>query len=225
MNIAIVVAMQKEATELVNIIEDPKNHQVGDLVVVEGTIEQHTVFVTVCGIGKAFAAAATQLLIDKVKPTVVLNIGVASSCVDDIAKGEIVCGTTFKYHDFDYLSAERLEQKLPIAMADKRVLKLAKEACRLLSLRCIEGNIASGDNFVTTDFNRDLVKSKTDCICVDTCSAAIALISSRNGVPFGAIKIISDFANGDTIEDISVSLNKYRYFAGQIVAEMLKYIK
>ncbi len=225
MNIAIVVAMQKEATELVNIIEDQKIHHVGDIDVVEGTIEQHTVFVAVCGIGKAYAAAATQLLIDKVKPTVVLNVGMASSCVDDVKKGDIVCGCEFKYHDFDYLSAERLEQAPPKVIADKRVLKLAKEACRQLSLQYYEGNVASGDNFVTTDFNRELVKNKTNCICVDTCSAAIAQISSRNGVPFGVIKIISDFAGNDTIEEISVSLNKYRYFAGQIVSEMLKYIK
>ncbi len=225
MNIGVVISTEKEATEFINVLEDQTEHQTGKYIIVEGRIEPHNVFVIVCGLGRDYAAAATQLLIDKIKPAFVLNTGFATSCHQEIKKGDIVCGTKFLYHDFDYKFAQTFSNEQEIAMSDKRLLVLAKNVCKQLELYYTEGIVVSGDRFsVKTSFKK-AVSLKTECICADISSTSVANICAKNDVPFCAVKVVSDNFDNEDIDEIFISLNKYRFYSQQIITEMIKFAK
>lgn len=101
MKIAIIVAMQKE----LHLLLGRMGHDIR-LVTFEdhpyyfGSIGQHKIIATTCGIGKVNAALATDTLIRNFTPELVINTGVAGGVgADGVKVLDVVWGERVAYHD------------------------------------------------------------------------------------------------------------------------------
>ena len=146
------------------------------------------------GIGKVNAAMATQLCIDRYRPDLILNAGVAGS-FQDLPIGTIVLADSLIQHDVDtspigdpvglVSTVNRLEfpvDRLPLAE------KLLKE----LGVSYVTGKVASGDVFMVKGDRADWVARTFSPTLCEMEGCAVAQVCLRNGVDFLALKSVSD---------------------------------
>ena len=77
--IGIICAMQIEADGIIALCENVKTTTHAKMKFTLGTLHGKDVCIVVCGVGKVNAAMCALMLIEKYKPDLVLNSGVAGS--------------------------------------------------------------------------------------------------------------------------------------------------
>lgn len=159
-----------------------------------------------CGIGKVNAAAAAAHFAD-IGCNVILNYGLSGG-ISGISRGELCLCNRFLEHDFDltgigYKPCEKPSQQY-IYDADASLLSLA--ATILPNAK--QGTAVSGDCFVCDDVLRNCLKNEFSAMSCDMETAAIAYVCSFAGIPFLALRRISDDAGndaGDSYREMNVS--------------------
>jgi adenosylhomocysteine nucleosidase len=87
-------------------------------------------------------------------------------------------------------------------------------------MSCIEGLIVSGDQIIRSQQGRDKIRlNHPDAICVDMETAAIAQVALQNGVPWGAVRVVSDDANEQLDTDDVIAYG--REVASDVIATIL----
>ncbi len=155
-------------------------------------IELYTVC---CGIGKTNAAAAAMYLIDN-GCEILLNTGLSGG-VSGIGKGELTLCSRYIEYDFDltplgYKPAEKPSQQY-IYDADARLLDFF--AKQYPSARV--GMAVTGDRFVSDEALRSRLIADYNAMSCDMESAAVASVCHMAGVPFLALRRVSDDAGVD----------------------------
>ncbi|MGI6358802.1 MAG: 5'-methylthioadenosine/S-adenosylhomocysteine nucleosidase [Bacillota bacterium] len=143
---------------------------------------------TLCGVGKVRAAAATQALIDRYHPHLILNIGTAGGLRDEIKIGDIV--VTRRQFQHDSQLWERYCCDAHPGLSQLLFEQLSQQ------YRTHQGNGCAGDMFQTDRQEKLRLAEKFDAHCVDMESAAIADTCAVNQVPFCVIRSISDALEG-----------------------------
>ena len=151
-----------------------------------------------CGIGKVNAAAAAMHLVD-IGCDYILNYGLSGG-VSGIRRGEITAPNKFLEHDFDlsgigYKLCEKPLQKY-IYNADENLIGIAKKVVPQLKL----GTAVSGDHFICDNEVRNNLKENFNAMSCDMETAAIAYVCEFSGVPFLALRRISDDAGAEATE-------------------------
>ena len=151
-----------------------------------------------CGVGKVNAAAAAAHLADE-GCEIMLNYGLSGG-VSGIRRGEITAPNKFLEHDFDlsgigYKLCEKPLQKY-IYNADENLIGVAKKVVPALKL----GTAVSGDHFICDNEVRNNLKENFNAMSCDMETAAIAYVCEFSGVPFLALRRISDDAGADATE-------------------------
>lgn len=151
--------------------------------------------VVLAGIGKVNAACAATKLILEEHPDCIINSGVAGGIDKCLNVGDFVIGNQFAYHDV-WCGEGNLRgqvQGLPQRFnADEALLKVAR-TLKSEHFAIYEGLIATGDQFLTTLEEDAKVKALyPDALACDMESASIAQVCHRFGVPFLALRAISD---------------------------------
>ena len=160
--------------------------------------ENTEVFAMLCGIGKVNAAAAAAHLVD-IGCEIILNYGLSGG-ISGVNRGDICVCNKFLEHDFDlttigYKPCEKPGQAY-IYEADKRLLKLIREM--LPDIKA--GTAATGDRFVCDPVLRDFLKNEFNAMSCDMETAAIAYVCEYAGIPFAAVRKISDDAGADAAD-------------------------
>ena len=160
-----------------------------------GTLHIHAVL---CGTGKVNAATATAFLIDR-GANMILNTGLSGG-LSGVRRGDIVLADRLLEHDFDlqclgYKLAEKPGQEY-IYTADER---LNRHFMNLFP-ELLSGTMVCGDCFVSDDALRERLKSEFSAVACDMESAAAAYPAHLGGVPFCAVRRISDDAGDDAKE-------------------------
>ncbi len=173
----------------------------------KGEIYGKEVVVVMCGIGKVSAAICTQLMIDKYSPDVIVNTGVAGGIHNKLSIGDIAVAENVVQHDVDttifgdpkgYITNLNLT-KIP---ADETVHTLLGEcALEVEDTVVLKGTIASGDQFISTPYQKNQIKDEFDAIATEMEGGAIGHVCYSNAVKFGVIRAISDNASGDALMD------------------------
>ena len=65
----------------------------------------------------------------------------------------------------------------------------------------MRGIIASGDQFIASDAQRNFIKENFNAIAAEMEGASIGHVCTMNGVKFGVLRAISDGANSDSVVD------------------------
>jgi adenosylhomocysteine nucleosidase len=175
-------------------------------------------------IGKVAAASTAALLIERHRVDVVLFTGVAGGLGEHIRVGDAVIGSEFLQHDMD---ASPLFARHVVPLDDISRFaadpgwsqRLFQSACHaqarmqadwpqgwhgldLSQGRVHHGLIISGDRFVSRSAESQALRTELpDALAVEMEGAAVAQVCRDHGVPFGAVRLISDRADDQAHPD------------------------
>lgn len=198
MKIGVIVAMDKELSLLMPLLENPVHTSVNGFTFHCGTIGQSSIIAMKCGIGKVNAAMGTMTLIDQFSPELIINTGVAGGTGGNAGVLDIVVGTRIAYHDVwcgpgtewgdaagcpRFFHTSDMVNNLP-CLHEGDMVK--------------HGLVCSGDVFVSAPEILARIRSLyPDVDAVDMESAAIAQVCHLRKVPFACMRIISDTPGAD----------------------------
>ncbi len=146
------------------------------------------VFYVRVGWGKISSAAATQFAIDNWKPDWLLNIGTCGGIGGRVKVGEIILATRTEIYDLhvEIGDAEAERNFYAVDLDTKWALRPPYEIRK--------GVIVSGDSDLRIDHLAMLVKDY-DALGADWESGAIAFVATRNQVPCGILRFVSDLVH------------------------------
>ena len=186
-----------------------------------GKIDGTDAVVATAGIGKVNAAVCAQTMILTYSPDVVINIGVAGGLSKELKIGDIAIADAVVEHDMDTTAVgDPLGLISGINMVempcDKVTADLLEKAVHSVGgINTQRGVIASGDQFISTNEQRNKIIDNFGAIAAEMEGASIGHVCTMNKVPFGVLRAISDGANDDSVVD-------YPTFAKQAAANSIK---
>ncbi|MEG1931532.1 MAG: 5'-methylthioadenosine/S-adenosylhomocysteine nucleosidase, partial [Pygmaiobacter sp.] len=174
--VGILGAMPEEVALLVGRLGESKCCKLGGVEFYTGTLGEKRVALCCAGMGKANAAAATQLLITAFGAQAILFSGIAGNMTARIGIGDVVVSDRVTYHDAELSMLSQNYPNLTEYAADPALIAAAEQACRAKGVRHIVGKIATGDKFVGDSTTKNAIKAFCDPVCVEMEGAAVAHI-------------------------------------------------
>ena len=203
----IIVAMESERDTLLAHMKNVQTERVYDTDFYLGSLGEKAVVLAQSGVGKVNAAFGTLAMIERYKPTLILNTGVAGGLANGIRQGDVAIAQDLVQHDMDtsplgdpvgYISGIG-KVFLP---CDEALVSAAKRAAEKLGYQAFYGTIASGDAFIgTSEARTRILTNFPTAVSCEMEGASCAHVAYRAGVPFAAVRTISDSANGDAPMD------------------------
>ncbi|NLC65013.1 MAG: 5'-methylthioadenosine/adenosylhomocysteine nucleosidase [Erysipelothrix sp.] len=191
--ILIIAAMMEELDALKKLGENIHETSVEDIHVVEMTLGDKPVILSLSGVGKVNAAYTTTLLSSVYKPTLIINIGSAGGLQPDQSIGDIVIANQVRAHDLD-IGPNTIHDERFIYMPHHDYAHLALSLTKALDIQGHVGEIVSGDQFVSFESDA-LIRIQNifpDAICVEMEASAIGGVSKRLKIPFVILRSLSD---------------------------------
>jgi adenosylhomocysteine nucleosidase len=208
MRTAIVAAMHQELSAVLALMPDEqKQHAAGrDFFV--GHLHGQEVVAVLSRIGKVAAATTATVLLERFQVDRILFTGVAGGLGRGVQRGDVVVADAFVQHDLD-ASPIFPRYEVPLygtaSFATDPVLTslLADAVGRALhGTRVHRGLVASGDRFVSSAAeSRLLQQALPDALAVEMEGAAFAQVCHDYGVPFAAVRTVSDRADDEAHGD------------------------
>ena len=223
--IGILGAMPEEVDQLCALLDGVTIEPYAVVEYHQGYLGERRVVVCCAGMGKANAAATTQVLITKFGVDRIVFSGIAGNMSAHIGIGDVVVGRRVIYHD---AQDDMLVQSAPFTAqyeGDPELVEAALSACRAVGVRAIAGTIATGDQFVGDTATKRAIEQRVHPDCVEMEGAAVSQIAAKNGVPCVILRAMSDNADESGYEVLVVkdfSISEYVATATAIVAHMLK---
>lgn len=199
--ICFVVALKKEAQELLTKAKNLKEFEIADKPCYSCTLNGEEVILAISGIGKVSAALTTQLLIDKYNPEFIFNFGTCGGMNKSV---EILnyylidkcCQFDFDLRELDGVPLGYIQEYNTVFFDTyTKGLDFLKTS-----------QVASADRF-TNDVADINAINDIGCSLRDMEAGAIAQVCTSNNVPLVMIKGISDvYGNGTAQEQFYQNL-------------------
>ena len=189
-----------------------------------GQLGDKTVVACCAGMGKANAAAATQVLITRYGADHIVFSGIAGNMTDKVTIGDVVIGRTVVYHDAELSMLCQSPPYLKEYSGDPQMIAAAEAACAAAGVHCLAGRIATGDRFIGDSAAKRAIAAACAPDCVEMEGAAVSQIAAKNGVPCVILRAMSDDADEagrKKLVGTTFSIAGYVAAATQIVAGML----
>jgi len=198
--LGIIGAMELEVESLHNAMEEKTAREIARSVFYEGILSGTPCVVVKCGVGTVNAALCVQILCSCFGVTHIVNTGIAGSLCAELDIGDMVISRDAMYHDFDCCIFGYPVGKVPGMPeqyeGDETLRSLALEAAEAVNPGHNRvGRIASGDQFICSQEQKDRIIAVTGALCTEMEGAGIAHAAYRNGVPFVILRAISDKAD------------------------------
>ncbi len=217
-------AMPDEVEQLCAKLTDVTRETYGGVEYHLGRLEDKQVVVCCAGMGKANAAATTQVLITKYGAGAIIFSGIAGNMTSKIGIGDVVIGQTVLYHDAQLDMICQNPPFLTEYTGDAALIAAAKAACEAAGVKALVGKIATGDMFVGDSETKNAIAAKCAPDCVEMEGAAVSQIAAKNEIPCVILRAMSDNADEAGHEVLVVkkfSITEYVATATKIVADML----
>ena len=232
MSSGILSAMEEEQAGLADHLEDVRVQRYAGREFHVGHWQGREVVLALSRIGKVAAATTAAALIERFGVSRIVFTGVAGGLHPSVRVGDTVIGTEFVQHDMDaspifpryevplygrsrFLAdstlAACLAQAARQAMQDGAPLDEATRTRFGLHepLRIHHGLIASGDRFVSrADEAAQLRAALPDAMAVEMEAAAVAQVCHDHGIPFAAVRNISDRADDQAHVDFGAYIQE-----------------
>jgi len=229
MTLAIVSAMQEELAAVLALMPDEQKQAAARRKFWVGHLHGHEVVAVVSGIGKVAAATTATVLIERFGVRRIVFTGVAGGLAPGVNVGDVVVAGSFVQHDLD-ASPIFPRYEVPLyglsrfptdAHLSAQLMAAARTALPGVPLH--RGLVASGDRFVsTTAESRALQVALPDALAVEMEGAAFAQVCHDYGIPFAAVRTISDraddAAHGDFLRFVGEVASRY---SAALVAALL----
>jgi adenosylhomocysteine nucleosidase len=202
MTLAIVSAMQEELSCVLDLMPDEHKQLAAGREFWVGHLHGREVVTGLSRIGKVAAATTATVLIERFGVDRIVFTGVAGGLAPGVNVGDVVVADAFLQHDLD---ASPIFPKYEVPLygqsrfaTDAALTAQLDAAVRraLPQARLHRGLIVSGDRFVSTSAeSRALQDALPDALAVEMEGAAFAQVCHDYGVPFAAVRTISDRAD------------------------------
>ncbi|QLB12547.1 adenosylhomocysteine nucleosidase [Bisgaardia hudsonensis] len=229
MKIGIIGAMPQEIEILANAMENRTTTKIASSTIFQGKINGQDVALLQSGIGKVAAAIGTTILLQLVKPDIVINTGSAGGIAEGLKVGDLVISTETNYHDADVTAFGYKKGQLPACperfISDKNLTALVSKIAETQGLNVKYGLICSGDSFINDEQKLTKIKADfPDVIAVEMEAAAIAQVCDAFNVPFVVVRAISDAGNGEASMSFEEFLPLAAKKSSEIILEILNEI-
>ena len=219
--------MHEELALLLQAMPDEQRVTVAGRDFWQGHWQGRPVVAVLSRIGKVAAATTATALIERFGVNRIVFTGVAGGIGPAVRVGDVVLAEAFVQHDMDasplfprhevplygrsrFATDTALSEGLAqaarqvLAQVSAHVGEAAVAEFGLHTPRLHTGLIASGDRFVsTTAESLALQRALPDALAVEMEGAAVAQVCADYGVPFAALRTISDRADDDAHADFS----------------------
>lgn len=205
-------AMELEVATLRSAMTEMKEIGIGSFKFWQGRLGRLPVVLSQTGIGTAAAAAATALGCQLFSPALVLNQGTAGGYTENLHPYDLVIGETWYnanarfrarygktyFLDLVALEGESKEREFtgshPFLHHSNQdlVAWLDRESLHYTRGRSVLGCIASGDQWNDEPDAIAALQQQTGALCEEMETAAAGEVAARLGVPFGAVRVISN---------------------------------
>ncbi len=173
------------------------------------------------GVCKVNAAVAAQILIDAFQVDAILNAGTAGALDPSLRVFDTAVSTESAYHDVAEDILMDFHPWLPgiWMQADGTLLEAARRAAAgREDVRF--GRMVSGEQFIT-DEQREKIAAVFHPLTVDMETAAVAHVCYVNGVPFLAVRSITDNADHDGAANFEANCKRASAIAKDLVLKIL----
>jgi adenosylhomocysteine nucleosidase len=196
-----------------------------------GRVGEREVVLIHAGPGMVNAAARLQHAADHFTLTHLIFSGVAGALDPELALGAVVVPDRWINHQFGAVTADGFAP-MPLDVrpfggtvsaaagfaVDPALLDMAHAVPDLI----IGGTGVSGDLFVAADSARASLADEFEARIVDMESAAAAQVAYLNGIPFIAVRAVSDQAGGEALAQITGSVEAAAHAAARVALEMVR---
>ena len=201
MTIGVIGAMQMEIDNLKESLQDPKTEEYSGVEFVCGKLEGKDIVAAKCGVGKVFAAICAQTMILKYDVDMIVNIGVAGTLTKDLNVLDVALASNVLQHDID---TSPLGDPVGLISGINMILLPTDAHMNDVMAQCLKdkginyrkGSIATGDQFIATDEQRDFIREHFEAIAAEMEGGSIGQVCYVNEVPFTILRSISDGAGG-----------------------------
>ncbi len=194
--LGIIGAMDVEINAVKELIENPTHSILAGIDFVSGTLRGREVCAAQCNPGKVNAALCAQLMIDKLSPEAIINIGVGCSLRDNVVIKDIVVADAVCQYDFDTSAIDGVKGLVYNGLAafetDKALSDGLAEAARSYGSAVHRGVIATGDTFIASAALKKSIAGDFGAICGEMEGGAIGQVCYINKVPFAVLRTVSD---------------------------------
>ena len=219
--------MDTEVDSLKNSTNIEKTTKIAEMEFCEGKIGEKNVVIVKCGMGKVNAGICANTLINDYGCVGVINTGVAGSLDNQLNIGDIVVSTDAVQHDFTVEAIGFAKGEIPYTglyafPADEKVRSLAVEAAKasVPNANVFEGRVCSGDQFISTNEQKEKIKSDFGGMCAEMEGAAVAQACYLNNTPFVVIRAISDKSDSSQ----AVEFETFKKEAAQDCTKIVRYM-
>lgn len=219
MTLAILSALPDEQRGLIEQLQQPQRVLHAGREFWLGQLQGHSVVLALSKIGKVAAATTATALIEKFGAQCIVFTGVAGGIGPGVQVGDVVVAQALVQHDMD---ASPLFARYQVPFygqssftADPPLTALLLQACTTAmgalgqAGSVHHGLLASGDQFVSGAqaadiLRRDLALAGHHALAVEMEGAAVAQVCHDYGLPFAAVRTISDRADASAHVDFTV---------------------
>jgi len=202
MRTAIVSAMREELAAVLALLPDEQKQVVGGREFWVGHLHGQEVVAVLSRIGKVAAATTAVALIERFRVDRIVFTGVAGGLAPGVNRGDVVIADAFLQHDLD-ASPLFPRYEVPLYGTDRlptdptltqRLAAAVRQA--LHGTHVHQGLVASGDRFIASAADSQaLQQALPGALAVEMEGAAFAQVCRDYGVPFAAVRTISDRAD------------------------------
>ena len=195
--IGIIGAMDIEVDGIVSSMSEVEIKKISGITFYKGKLGSSCAVVAKCGIGKVFAALCAQTMILEYHPDVIINSGVAGSLGGGVSVLDVVIADKVVQHDMDTSAIGDpygLISGINVIYidADEGASESLASACQSLNYKFHSGAIASGDKFIASKSDKDLIKERFGARACEMEGAAIGQVCYVNNTKFAILRAISD---------------------------------
>lgn len=245
--IGILGAMAQEIDEVKSLLKDKTIVKIANREFVVGKINGIACVVAFSKWGKVAATITATLMIQEFGVTDLIFIGTAGALADGLKVGDIVISKRLVQHDLDARPIiSRFEMPLlnrVYVESNPELTELAGKAVSNLLEKGVEhivgeeavkefglapklyfGDIASGDQFISSDAKRqEILSLLPDILCVEMEGAAVAQVCLEFGTPFTVIRTISDTADHNARVDFGKFIVEVaNAYSRSIISELIR---
>lgn len=224
MKVGILCAMEEESAPFLPMFEEVKVSHTAMLTFREGKINGVDTVLVTSGICKVNAAIATRVLIDTYGVTAVINAGTSGGMDRTLKILDTGISTEVAYHDV----AEHILTKYHPNMesiffrADPHLVELSRKAAEKLDIpgKIYWGRLVTGEAFIA-DEGRRSINERYAPLTVDMETAAVAHACHVSGIPFIAIRTVTDTEDHSGSETAVLNACSASETAAKITAAVL----
>lgn len=235
---AILSALAEEQQGLLELLQQPQKSSHAGRDFWQGRLHGQPVVLALSRIGKVAAATTSTVLIERFNVGRIVFTGVAGGLGDGVQVGDVVVATEFVQHDLD---ASPIFPRYEVPLYGRtrfpcdealtaRLLQASRAGLEGLALPAKtllhHGLMASGDRFVSgvqesRNLRTALKQGGHEVLAVEMEGAAVAQVCFDYGLPFAAVRTISDRADDKAHVDFPVFVKDVASLYAQAIVRHL----